>query len=95
VPPSFSADYLENPPPAYPLSARRLGQSGLVLLRVLVSESGKPAEVRIAKTAGVDALDRAALEAVRGWTFVPARRGEAPVAAWVEVPLRFRLDGPR
>ncbi|MFZ5559033.1 MAG: energy transducer TonB [Pseudomonadota bacterium] len=95
VPPSLSADYLDNPPPPYPLSARRLGQSGLVLLRVRVTEAGKPAEVRIARSAGVEALDRAAQEAVRGWTFVPARRGDVAVAAWVEVPVRFRLDDAR
>jgi protein TonB len=93
--PSLSADYLHNPRPAYPLSARRLGQSGLVVLRVRVSEAGRPAEVRVARSAGVDALDRAALEAVQGWTFVPARRGDTPVAAWVEVPVRFRLEDAR
>lgn len=95
TPPSFSADYLHNPRPAYPLSARRLGQSGLVVLRVRVSEAGRPTEVRVARSAGFDALDRAALDAVQGWTFVPARRGDTPVAAWVEVPVRFRLEDAR
>jgi protein TonB len=95
TPPSFGAAYLDNPPPVYPLSARRLGQSGLVVLQVRVSEAGKPVEVRVTKSAGVEALDRAALDAVRGWSFVPARQGETPVAAWVEVPIRFRLADSR
>ena len=93
TPPSLNADYLSNPPPSYPASARRRGESGLVLLRVKVSAAGKPEEVRVSKSAGVDVLDRAALEAVRNWTFVPARRGNIAVEAWVEVPIQFRLEG--
>lgn len=91
TPPSYTADYLRNPPPEYPLSARRLGQEGWVVLRVKVDPSGAPAEVHLARSSGVISLDRAALEAVRRWTFVPARRGEEAVAAWVEVPIRFQL----
>lgn len=91
TPPSATADYLRNPPPAYPLSARRLGQEGWVVLRVKVDPSGAPAEVHLERSSGVVSLDQAALEAVRRWTFVPARRGGEAVAAWVEVPIRFQL----
>jgi len=91
TPPVFSAAYLKNPPPEYPAVARRRGQEGLVLLAVLVNESGAPGQVRVAESSGSSVLDDAALEAVQRWTFVPARRGEKPVAAWVEVPVRFRL----
>jgi protein TonB len=92
TPPIYNAAYLSNPPPDYPVVARRRGQEGLVLLSVLVSETGLPKEVRLAKSAGTPVLDEAALEAVRGWKFVPARQGEKAVAAWVEVPIRFRLE---
>lgn len=95
TPPSYTADYLRNPPPEYPLSARRLGQEGWVVLRVKVDASGAPAEVQLARSSGVISLDQAALEAVRRWTFVPARRGEEVVAAWVEVPIRFQLRDAR
>lgn len=91
TPPSYTADYLLNPPPEYPLVARRLGQEGSVVLRVKVDPSGAPAEVHLTQSSGVISLDQAALEAVRRWTFVPARRGEEAVAAWVEVPIRFQL----
>jgi periplasmic protein TonB len=37
----FSADYLKNPSPDYPLALRRLGEHGKILLRVLVSTEGK------------------------------------------------------
>ena len=91
TPPVFSAAYLKNPPPEYPLAARRRGQEGLVLLAVRVNESGSPVEVRVAESSGSSVLDDAALEAVKRWSFVPARRGDLTIAAWVEVPVRFRL----
>jgi protein TonB len=91
VPPRFEADYLENPPPGYPLVSRRLGEQGRVVLSVRVNPLGRPERIELAKSSGHLHLDRAAREAVSGWRFVPAhRRGEA-VAAWVQVPLVFRL----
>jgi periplasmic protein TonB len=88
----FDADYLANPPPEYPLSARRLGLEGTVTLRVLVSPEGLPDAIDIRRSSGSSVLDRSALKAVRAWRFAPARRGDTPVASWVEVPVRFRLD---
>ena len=38
-------------------------------------------------------LDRAAEDAVARWRFVPARRGESAVEAWVLVPIVFKLKG--
>jgi protein TonB len=92
TPPVYNAAYLSNPPPPYPVAARRRGQEGVVLLSVLVSEAGLPKEIKLARSSGAPVLDEAALEAVKGWKFVPARQGERSVAAWVEVPIRFRLE---
>jgi periplasmic protein TonB len=91
--PSFSAAYLSNPAPAYPIAARRRGQEGVVLVEALVSESGLPKEVRLGKSSGAALLDEAAIQAVKGWKFTPARQGERAVAAWVAIPIRFKLDG--
>jgi protein TonB len=93
APPRFDADYLNNPAPAYPLAAKRRGEEGKVVLRVQVGPDGRAGDVVIAASSGFPLLDEAALAAVRGWRFVPARRGEAAVAASVLVPLRFKLDG--
>lgn len=91
--PRFDADYLDNPPPVYPSLARRLGEQGQVLLRVQVRADGTPAEVTVQQSSGSVRLDEAAREAVRRWRFVPARRGNAPVAAAVLVPISFSLRG--
>lgn len=92
TPPAFRAEYLRNPPPIYPLRARRDGVEGTVMLRVLVTAAGAPGKVEVDVSSGSEALDRAAQDAVRSWRFVPARRGDAAVDAWVVVPLVFRLE---
>lgn len=90
---AWKADYLRNPKPVYPNASRRLGERGVVLLRVLVTATGEPAKVDLKKTSGYARLDESALEAVRNWKFVPARLGEKPVEAWVVVPIEFSLKG--
>jgi protein TonB len=92
-PPRFDADYLHNPPPAYPPLARRMRLEGRVVLRVHVGPQGRPLEVLVDTGSGYAILDQAALEAVRRWQFVPARQGSEAVAAWVRVPLAFHIVG--
>jgi protein TonB len=50
--------------------------------------------VSVDTSSGSTALDEAALDAVRKWRFVPAKRGAQPVEAWHLVPIVFRLEGP-
>lgn len=89
----FDAAYLNNPRPAYPMLSRRLREEGQVMLRVLVSPEGQPARVELRTSSGSERLDRAAQEAVARWRFVPARRGDTPIEAWVLVPIVFKLQG--
>lgn len=93
TPPRHDADYLSNPPPVYPAFARRLGEQGEVMLRVLVREDGTPVEVTIERSSGSVRLDQAAVTAVRQWRFIAAHRGGTPVAAPVLVPISFSLRG--
>jgi periplasmic protein TonB len=93
TPPVFNAAYLNNPPPAYPALSRRMGEEGRVVLRVLVNASGTADEVQILDSSGHVRLDEAARNTVRRWKFAPARRGERSIAAWVLIPISFRLEG--
>ncbi|MDP2795806.1 MAG: energy transducer TonB [Sulfurisoma sp.] len=88
----FDADYLDNPKPVYPHASRRLGEQGKVLLRVHVSATGLAEKVEVKLGSGFTRLDQAAQDAVSRWRFVPARRGDEAVAAWVQVPITFQLD---
>ncbi|MHA1569384.1 MAG: energy transducer TonB [Alphaproteobacteria bacterium] len=91
--PGFSAGSASNPLPRYPLTARRRGQEGRVLLRVRVDAAGRPTTVEVRRGSGHAILDGAAARAVRGWRFEPAMRAGQPVAGTVEVPILFRLTG--
>jgi protein TonB len=93
IPPTFNADYLDNPSPTYPAVSRRLGEHGKVVLRVLVNVKGAAEKVEIRSSSGSSRLDDAAFQAVRRWRFIPARHGDQPVAAWVLVPILFSLQG--
>ncbi|MHB9101434.1 MAG: energy transducer TonB [Sulfuricella sp.] len=90
--PRYHAAYLSNPPPAYPLSARRRGIEGTVLVRAEVAAGGECLRAELKKSSGAEVLDQAALEAVKKWRFVPAKRGNRAVIAWVEVPITFKLE---
>lgn len=92
VAPRFDAAYLNNPRPEYPRIARRMGEQGRVLLNVFVSAAGTAEKVEIRTSSGHARLDQAAREAVQRWKFVPARRGDEPVSAWVIVPISFVLE---
>jgi len=91
--PIFAADYLDNPPPSYPMLSRRAGEQGRVVLRVLVNPGGRADDVEIRSSSGYLRLDEAARDTVRRWRFVPAKRGDEPVPAWVLIPISFRLEG--
>lgn len=84
--------YADNPPPRYPRSARRRGHQGTVLLAVHVSVEGRVDDLKLHTSSGFKVLDEAALTAVRTWRFASGRRGDTPVAMWVEVPIRFELE---
>jgi len=88
----FDADYLHNPKPVYPSASRRLSEQGRVLLRVYVSADGRAEKVEVKTSSGFPRLDQSAEEAVSRWRFVPARRGDQAVAAWVQVPITFQLE---
>lgn len=88
----FSADYLQNTAPVYPLSARRRGLEGQVLVHVQVLENGHSGAVDIKLSSGHESLDNAALHAIQEWRFVPATRGGHAIMTWVEIPIHFKLE---
>jgi len=74
--------------PIYPPVALQAHVRGLVILRVLVSETGQPIEVEVVRP-GNAGLTEAAVAAVKKWTFSPARKGDVAVRAWTTVPIPF------
>ncbi|MBF0219561.1 MAG: energy transducer TonB [Gammaproteobacteria bacterium] len=89
---SYHADYLNNPPPSYPLLARRRREQGTVRLSVQVSAAGSVTALSISQSSGYQRLDAAALEAVKKWQFIAAKRNGIAIDSTVSIPLEFRLD---
>jgi periplasmic protein TonB len=89
--PKFGVAYLNNPAPAYPRVSRMAGEEGRVLLKVLVSDEGLVNTVDIEKSSGSSRLDQSASDAVKRWRFIPARKGNLALSAFVFVPINFSL----
>jgi TonB family protein len=81
---------LDQPRPKYPVSARRLGKQGTVVLNVLVDENGDVIEVELIRGVGEE-LDGAAIRAVKGWTYKPARKDGVGVKVWKPEKVVFKL----
>ncbi len=77
--------------PTFPPDARGHFFDGTVFIRAEVSASGCPERVQIARTAGFESLDAAALEWALGVRFHPASKDGAAVAAPVVFAVTFRL----
>lgn len=92
VAPSVGANYLHNPAPEYPQIARRRGDQGRVLIKVLVTSQGDASNVTLERSSGSNYLDEAAIKAVRNWKFVPARSNNEAVSGYVTVPINFSLQ---
>nr|WP_231402567.1 energy transducer TonB [Caenimonas aquaedulcis] len=91
-PPSSQADYLNNPKPAYPPLSKRLGEQGVVMVRVYIGADGVPQKAEVAKSSGFDRLDQAGINTVMTWRFVPGKRGGVAEAGWWQVPINFVLE---
>lgn len=83
---------LAQPPPSYPYRARLRGQEGQVRLQFTVRPNGQVDSIKILSATPSGIFDDAACAAVRKWRFTPGRRAGKPVAARMQITLRFKLD---
>jgi len=73
--------------------SRRLGESGRVIVRVLIGTDGRAQDARIQKSSGYERLDQVALDTARNrWRYKPGTRDGVPEAMWFNVPLNFVLE---
>jgi TonB family protein len=76
--------------PVYPEEALKQRVRGVVVLSVLVSETGRPIEVTVKTGARKDLTD-AAVAAAKQWKFEPARKNGVAVRGNAEI--RFQFEG--
>jgi protein TonB len=72
----------------YPEAARRLNLSGYVVLRIVVEANGSVGTIDVMMP-GPAGMTEAAVDAVRRWTYRPARIAGQQVAVWKVVRIRF------
>jgi periplasmic protein TonB len=88
----MSAGVINGTKPDYPLTARKQGIEGKVMLRVTVGTDGRITSVIVVQSSGHAMLDKAARDGVARWRFSPARRATGAIASVVDVPIEFKLN---
>jgi len=92
TPPSTQGRGARITQPEYPPASRRAGEEGTVQLQVMVLDSGRAGEVKVARSSGFPKLDEAAINEVkRNWRFVPGKEDGKPVSMWHTFAVTFRL----
>lgn len=76
----------------WPVESRRLGEEGMVIAAVRVSETGCATEMSIIGSSGSDMLDGAVLKYLESIQFVPAASGGRATKSQVMIPIVFKLD---
>jgi protein TonB len=81
--------YIEPPAPKYPAESKRTGEEGLVILRVLIDEAGRAAQIEVERSSGYARLDAAARAAVERALFKPYVENGVPRVAMAKIPIEF------
>jgi protein TonB len=80
----------------YPAASRRLGEEGLVLLKVYVTATGSVTDATVESSSGLARLDDAAVRCVRSsqlhGMWVPQTVNGQQVGAWMHLPWRWKLN---
>ena len=89
--PSADADYLSLAQKIYPKVSIRLGESGRVLLHVLIGVDGSAQKVEIKQSSGFERLDQAAIRVAQQTRYRPGKRDGQPDTMWYALPVPFEL----
>jgi protein TonB len=72
--------------PKLPASLGNIQFEDVVIVRLLVSETGRPSRVSLLRRSKIgQPVDDAVIAAVNQWTFAPAKRKGEPVSSWYNV----------
>ncbi|MQA28404.1 MAG: TonB family protein [Luteitalea sp.] len=76
--------------PIYPDDARAAGIEGVIVLEIVIGESGSVIEARVLRS--IPELDQAAIDAVNLWQFEPTLLNGEPVEVEMNVTINFTLQ---
>lgn len=78
--------------PAYPIDAKRRGETGTVLLQLLIDTEGAVIDQKIERSSGHALLDDAAMAALSKCTFKPGTLDGRPQQAWARLRYVWKLQ---
>ena len=76
--------------PIYPEEALQKRVSGLVILEALIDTDGVVRSAKVLRS--IPLLDAAAIEAVKGWRYLPSTRGGMAVPVLMTVTVNFTIQ---
>ncbi|SRR5579885_653660 len=78
--------------PPYPPNARRLGEQGQVLLKIMVTPQGSVSDAQVARSSGYPDLDQTAVDWVKShWRYKPAMQNGVAIASTTQAIVKFDL----
>lgn len=80
--------------PHYPELARKAGIEGTAYVKVLVNTEGNPQKAVVIKSDN-EIFNQTSIDAAMQFKFTSAEKDNKPVAVWVVIPFRYRLDGSK
>jgi len=80
---------IRNVEPVYPAAAKEQGIEGVVILELLINETGAVQEVKVLRS--VPLLDESAIEAVLQWVYTPTLLNGQPVKVFYNITVAFSL----
>jgi TonB family protein len=86
-----AAKLIRQPRPVYPPDLQAAGVEGTVMLQAIVLKDGTVGALKVVKSAG-QALDDAAIAAVRQWRYQPTLLNGQPVETMTTVSVGFQLE---
>jgi TonB family protein len=78
-------------PPVYPVVAQAARVEGIVILEAIIDETGAVRDVRVLRS--IPLLDRAAIDAVSRWRYLPTTLNGVAVPVIMTVTVSFKLLG--
>ena len=89
---SISQAQCSVPEPFYPTLARRMGESGKTMVRLMINESGTVDKVSLSQSSGIQRLDQAALDAAMKIRCRPFVESGKAIKVTAIQPYIFRLE---
>ena len=78
-----------NRPPPYPVEAKAVGKTGMVVLKVVILADGSVGDVQVMR--GDEPFVSAALSAVKTWKYEPARHQGQAITVYRIIQIPFKL----